>query len=102
MQALVKNKLQEIERILKSHGVAKAYLFGSVVTERFKEDSDVDILVTFKKIPLARYAENYWSLEDTLSTLLERKVDVVVEKTLTNPFLIKINELPQIKARTVK
>lgn len=90
MQAIVQQKLPEILAILKAHKVRKAYLFGSAVTERFNKDSDVDFLVTFKRVPFGDYAENFWSLEDALEQLLQRKVDVVVEKTLTNPYLIKV------------
>jgi predicted nucleotidyltransferase len=70
--------------------VRRAYAFGSVLTDRFRTDSDVDLLVTFKKIPFGEYTTNYWSLEDELEKLLQRKIDVVVEKNLTNPYLKKI------------
>ncbi len=89
MQAIIQQKLPEIVQILKAHRVRRAYLFGSAATERFHDDSDVDFLVTFRRVPFGEYAENYWSLEDALQNLLHRKVDVVVEKTLTNPYLIK-------------
>jgi uncharacterized protein len=90
MQALVKENLEKIERILEAHKVKRAYLFGSAATARFSPESDVDFLVTFGKIPFGEYATNYWSLEDDLQQLLNRKVDVVVERTLTNPYLIKV------------
>lgn len=89
MQAIIREKLPEIVLILKAHKVCRAYLFGSAVAGRFHDDSDVDFLVTFQQVPFGEYAENYWSLEDALQNLLHRKVDVVVEKTLTNPYLIK-------------
>lgn len=89
MQAIIQQKLPEIVQILKAHRVRRAYLFGSAATERFHDDSDVDFLVTFRRVPFGEYAENYWSLEDALQNLLHRKVDVVVEKTLSNPYLIK-------------
>lgn len=89
MQAVIQQKLPEIVQILKAHKVRRAYLFGSAATGRFHDDSDVDFLVTFQRVPFGEYAENYWSLEDALQDLLHRKVDVVVEKTLTNPYLIK-------------
>lgn len=89
MQANIHQKLPEIVQILKAHKVRRAYLFGSAVTGPFHDDSDVDFLITFSRVPFGEYAENFWSLEDALQNLLQRKVDVVVEKTLTNPYLIK-------------
>ncbi len=53
--------------------------FGSVLRPDFKPDSDVDLLVTFA-------ADAQWSLldhvrmEDELSNLLKRKVDLVSRK----------------------
>lgn len=60
-----------------------------MTNDRFNEESDIDLLVSFKKIPFGEYTTNYWSLEDELEKLLQRKVEIVVEKTLTNPYLIK-------------
>lgn len=90
MQAILKDKLEEVTHILKAHQVRRAYAFGSVLTSHFRADSDVDLLVTFKRIPFGEYTTNYWSLEDELEKLLQRKVDIVVEKNLTNPYLKKV------------
>lgn len=93
MQAILKDNLVAIESVLKAHKVRRAYVFGSATTDHFTPDSDVDFLVSFKRIPVGEYATNFWSLEDALQSLLNRQVDIVVEKTLTNPYLIKsINE----------
>ncbi len=93
MQLLIKDNLMAIKQILKAHKVRRAYLFGSATSEHFSQKSDVDFLVTFKRIPFGEYANNFWSLEDALQSLLQREVDIVVEKTLSNPYLIKsINE----------
>lgn len=89
MQAILSEKLNQVTHILQAHHVQRAYAFGSVTTDRFNEESDIDLLVTFRTIPFGEYATNYWSLEDELEKLLQRKVDIVVEKTLSNPYLIK-------------
>ena len=60
-------------------------LFGSVLTDEFRTDSDVDVLVTF--------ADNQnWSLWDfiemkeELQGILGREVDLVEKSSLRNPF----------------
>jgi hypothetical protein len=60
-------------------------IFGSVLREDFRPDSDVDVLVTFD--------ENAgWSLDDRLDMkdelqeMFGREVDLVNKKGLTNPF----------------
>jgi len=40
----VKNYLPQILEILKSNHLRKAYLFGSILTDKFREDSDIDII----------------------------------------------------------
>ena len=90
MQPLFLEKLPQIRQILHEHRVKSAHAFGSVCTDRFGEDSDIDLLVSFKKIPFGEYAENFWSLEESLKDLLQHEVDIVVEKNLRNPFFIKV------------
>ena len=75
-----------IVNYFKNQPVEKAWLFGSYSRGEETEDSDVDILVTFKsgeRIGL-KYAVMICDLED----LLHKKVDMVVEGTLL-PFAQK-------------
>lgn len=65
--------------------ITELSLFGSVLREDFRSDSDIDVLVTFA--PEAR-----WSLLDLprmqveLSDILGRSADLVDIKGLRNPF----------------
>ncbi len=65
------------------------YLFGSVCTEHFNETSDIDILIEFKDISFEKYTDNYFELHYELEKLFKRKIDLVTNKSLTNPFLIE-------------
>jgi uncharacterized protein len=84
------SKLDDVRSILKKHKVKRAYAFGSVCTDRFHAQSDIDLLIRFERIPSNQYAENYWSLEDELKDILGRNIDLIVEKQLKNPYLIKV------------
>lgn len=53
------------------------------------ENSDVDLLVSFKPFDISKYFENYMSLKESLKKLLGREVDLLEEQTLKNPFLIR-------------
>ena len=67
------------------HHIRWLALFGSVLRDDFRPESDVDVLVEFE--PDQRYT--YFTLaqiEDELSILLDRKVDLHMPKTL-HPFL---------------
>lgn len=75
---------------MRSHRVKRAYAFGSVCTEGFGPESDIDLLVAFDTDePFEGYAENFWSLESALEKLLNRRVDIVTESQLQNPFIIE-------------
>ena len=37
-----------IKRTLKKYNVANAYVFGSVLTERINDNSDIDLLINFR------------------------------------------------------
>lgn len=85
------SKLNEVKNILKQNNVLKAYAFGSVCTDKFNDESDIDLLVNFdpKLDPLSR-GEKYWIIEESLQQLLNRSIDIVSEASLTNPYFIKV------------
>ncbi|KAF5433682.1 hypothetical protein C5S39_01265 [Candidatus Methanophagaceae archaeon] len=65
--------------LTKQFKVKEIGIFGSVVRGEDKETSDVDILVEFDEpIGLFKFLE----LEEYLSDLIERKVDLVSKKAL--------------------
>ncbi|MCY7351986.1 MAG: nucleotidyltransferase domain-containing protein [Cytophagaceae bacterium] len=74
--------------VFRTHGVIKVYLFGSALTRDFNENSDVDLLVTFNDVPLLDFADNFFDLQEELELILGRRVDLVIEKDLRNPYLI--------------
>jgi hypothetical protein len=65
--------------------IAEFALFGSVLTDEFRPDSDVDVLVTFAP-------ETKWSLWDIvdmreeLKEIFGREIDLVEKKNLVNPY----------------
>lgn len=81
-------------QILQNHKVKSAYLFGSVLTDSFNDHSDVDFLVDYEPFddPLA-FGDNIWDLRFALEDHLQREVDLINVKNLTNPYFIQeINE----------
>ena len=89
MNALIQNNIESIQLILLKHNVKRAFVFGSVCTDKFNSSSDVDMIVAFKKRYFDNYADNYFSLESELSKLLHRNIDIVAEETIQNPYFIQ-------------
>ncbi len=97
MNQIIKNKLKDLKKICETYDVKTLYVFGSACTDKFKENSDIDILVSFKDISIEKYTDNYFELHYKLEELFNRKVDLLTEKSLSNPYLIKsIEETRQL------
>jgi hypothetical protein len=65
--------------------ISELSLFGSALGDHFREDSDVDLLVVFE--PGTRRTFSDWmDMVLELEALFGRKVDLVEERLLTNPF----------------
>ncbi|HOB24107.1 MAG TPA: nucleotidyltransferase domain-containing protein [Kaistella sp.] len=89
--------ITEIIKLCETHQVASLYVFGSVLSEKFNAESDIDFLVNFKEINLSDYADNYFNLKFSLEDLLKRNVDLLEEKALKNPYFIEsINQQKEL------
>lgn len=63
------------------------YVFGSVLTEGFGKNSDIDLLVDFLDIPTEDYADNYFDFKFSLQEVLKRPIDLLENQAITNPYL---------------
>ena len=90
MNRIITDKIPQLVELCKKYRVAKMYLFGSAATDAFNENSDVDFLVSFRSdVGLGEYADNYFDLLFEIEDIFSRKVDLVTEKTLSNPYFIR-------------
>ena len=85
MNAKVPIDLAAISDLCRRWKVTELSLFGSVLRDDFRPDSDIDVLVTFA-------ADAPWSLLDLLDMrehlrqILRRDVHLVEQEGLRNPF----------------
>lgn len=77
----------EIIALCKKFKVNELYVFGSVLTAEFNNNSDVDFLVEFGDVELFNYFDNYMDLKKSLEKLLNRNIDLLEIKTIKNPIL---------------
>jgi predicted nucleotidyltransferase len=47
-----------IRQLCETHNVKSLYAFGSVLTDRFNPESDINLLVDFSPIAVEDYADN--------------------------------------------
>lgn len=96
---LIELNLQQIIDLCRKYKVKTLSVFGSILTDRFNEESDVDLLVNFDTTDHEEwdYVTNYLDFQEALERLLGRKVDLVVEKGLKNKYFIRnINRSKQL------
>lgn len=76
-----------IRQLCEIHNVMSLYAFGSVLTDRFNPESDIDLLVDFSPMAVEDYADNYFDFKFSLQAILEKPVDLLEEKAMKNPYI---------------
>ncbi len=93
MHRLLSENIESIKELCLNHNVKNLYAFGSVCTDKFSDSSDIDLLVSFNPMEFGEYADNYFQTADDFEGLFHRPVDLVTDKSLSNPFFIEsLNE----------
>jgi len=62
-------------------------VFGSVLTDKFSDKSDIDLIVDIDSSDPIDYADNYFNLKFALEELLSRRIDLLDNKAIKNPLL---------------
>ena len=85
---IIELNLHKIIEICKHFHVRKLWVFGSILTSRFNEKSDVDLCVDFDwdNIPLLDSANNFFGFQEALESLLGRKIDITDDSAVRNPY----------------
>jgi len=81
--------LPAIQKLCKYQGVKSLYAFGSVLTDRFGQESDVDLIVDLHETDPLEYTEKYFNLKFGLEEILGRPVDLLEERSDLNPVVKK-------------
>ncbi|OFY94138.1 MAG: hypothetical protein A3K10_02850 [Bacteroidetes bacterium RIFCSPLOWO2_12_FULL_31_6] len=83
-------KMEKIKSLCYQFKVNKLYAFGSVCRDDFNINSDIDFIVSFTEVPIYDYADYFFNLKENLEILLSRKVDLITEKSLENPYFVNV------------
>jgi len=85
---IIEQKLTDLIEICHEFGVNRIYAFGSVLTEGFDiEKSDLDFVVEMEKMPPLDRGEKLIALWAALESLFAKKVDLITEQPIRNPYL---------------
>lgn len=86
----ISDRLVDFATLCSSHKVKYLYAFGSAVTDRFdSEKSDIDLLVEIDNVDPIERGENLIALWDLFEIFFHRKVDLLTDASIRNPYLRK-------------
>ena len=89
---VLEEHISDINKLCSAYKVKRLFAFGSVLTERFNDDSDIDFIVDFEPIDLGQYADNYYDLKFSLEDVFKKPVDLLEEKAIKNPYFRQVVE----------
>ncbi len=89
---LIELNLQHIFDLCRRYKVKSLAVFGSILTDRFNENSDIDLLVNFDPDNSDNfdYVTNYFDLRTAFEKLFNRKVDLIEYGNQLNPIFKKL------------
>lgn len=90
---LIELNINQIIELCKKYKVRKLFVFGSILTDRFNSNSDVDFSADFDKEAIENenldWADLFFGFINDLQALLKRKVDLVVDSNISNSYFRK-------------
>jgi uncharacterized protein len=94
MESLIDSHLGEIASLCRQYAVRRLAAFGSILRDDFEPgSSDADFLVEFEPGPAAQRMQNYLRLREALGSLLSRRIDLVEDGSIRNPYILqKVHE----------
>jgi predicted nucleotidyltransferase len=81
------NYTTTLKNLCQQHKVRTLYVFGSVLTDRFNDKSDIDLIVDIDTTDPFEYADNYFNLKFALQDLLKRPIDLLENKAIKNQYI---------------
>ena len=81
--------MDQIKKLCNLYSVRALFAFGSITTDKYQTNSDIDLIVDIDSSDPITYSDNYFNLKFQLEQLLNRKIDLLEQKAINNPFLKK-------------
>ncbi len=84
----IENKIEKLVALCNKYKVNRIFVFGSIAKGSFNpQTSDVDLIVELEDLPPCEKGEILMKLWSELEDLFARKVDLVTNLNIKNPYL---------------
>ena len=77
MNNLLEQNIIQIKEYCEVHNVKELYVIGSILGDGFND------------ISIAEYTDNYFILHDLFEDIFGRRIDLITDKSLNNPYFIE-------------
>lgn len=84
---IINQHINQIVSLCQKNKVYSLFAFGSVITNSFRDESDIDLVVDINDDDPVSFTEKYFNLKFQLEELLKRKIDLLELKAIRNRFL---------------
>jgi hypothetical protein len=90
MLHLIEQNLSTLLNLCRKHDIGRLDVFGSAVRGDFNpQQSDLDFLVDFNNFTIHNAADRYFDFLFDLESLFGRKIDLVTDAAIRNPYFRK-------------
>lgn len=79
----------ELTQACNTYNVKELYAFGSVLSDRFNENSDVDLAVIFNRDSFEGSFLQFFNFKTTVEEILHRQVDLVPLGSIRNQVFLR-------------
>lgn len=79
--------MEQIKEICELNNVSALFAFGSVTSNMFDSESDIDLIVEIDDNDPISYSDKYFNLKFQLEKILNRQIDLLELKAVRNRFL---------------
>ena len=80
---------KQITDLCRQYHVKRLFAFGSVITDSFNEQSDVDLIVDFDKKAIKDHFLHFFDFKYSLEDIFHREIDLLEEQPIRNSYLRK-------------
>lgn len=86
---LIDQHRDEILKVCSIYKVKELHAFGSVLSDHFTDQSDVDLAVDFDRNNFNGSFQQFMEFKEALERILDRRVDLVSIRSVRNPVFLK-------------
>jgi predicted nucleotidyltransferase len=94
---VISEHIDQIIQLCEINQVRSLFAFGSIITDKFNSESDIDLVVEIDENDPISYSDKYFNLKFQLEELLKRQIDLLEQKAIRNRFLK--SEIDQTKVQ---